>query len=132
MSTRRAQPTKSQALTEKKDFSVEEILSRKDSNEGDVKEIMREGARISLEGASAGSKQTLEGINAANEDKKKYKIILLYACMILWLCCEAICLVFIFIASDSVGENIKSLAATAAIQTLPSIAFGFIAGKSTE
>jgi hypothetical protein len=131
MSTR-SKSAKSQIRTENENFSVAKILSRKKSNPDDLKELIETTAKVLIDGSNAGSKQTLDGFNAANEENKKYKNLVLFVCVGLWAFCESICLAILYIPSASVGDGIKNLAATAAIQTLPSIAFGFIAGKSTE
>lgn len=127
MSTR-SKSVKSQIQTEKQDFSVEKILSQKRSDPSNLIEI----AQVFIDSSNTGSSQTLNGFNAANDEKKKYKNLLLYVCIGLWLCCELICLTIIYVNSTAVTGDIRNLAATAAIQTLPSVAFGFIAGKSTE
>ncbi|MFN6339949.1 MAG: hypothetical protein ACK41W_14645 [Cyanobacteriota bacterium] len=121
--------TKLQTRTENQDFSVEEILSQKRCNQSDLIEVI---AQVCNDSSNTGSSQTLKGFNAANEEKKKYKNLLLYMFIGLWLCCELICLAILYVNSTQITSDIKNLAATAAIQTLPSVAFGFVAGKYIE
>jgi hypothetical protein len=65
-------------------------------------------------------------------EKREYKNLLLYACIVLWAICMFASLFILYFPSTSVTDDMRKLAATAAIQTLPSLAFGFLVGKSTE
>ncbi len=126
MSTR-SKTSKPENLT--KDFSVEGVLSQKRS---DPKDLIESVAQACIDSSQAGSSQTLAGLNAANEERKEYKNLLLYACILLWIICMLASLFILYFPSTSVTDETRKLAATAAIQTLPSLAFGFLVGKSTE
>jgi hypothetical protein len=128
MSTRSKTP-KPQTRIENQDFSVEGVLSQEKSSSKDLIEIV---AKACIDSSKEGSSQTLAGLNAANEEKREYKNLLLYACIALWVICMFASLFILYFPSTSVTDDMRKLAATAAIQTLPSLAFGFLVGKSTE
>ena len=120
--------SKPQARKESQDFSVERLLSEK-SSPNDLVEIV---AQACIDSSKAGSNQTLAGLNAASEERREYKNLLLRACIIVWMICMAASLFILYFPSISVTDELRMFAATAVTQTLPGLAFGFLAGKSTE